>query len=103
MPLLSNKTSRPKDTKGTLLRLLSYLSAFWIPMAAALILSLGANLLALAGPKLAGRAIDAVSLGKGKVDFATVAYYTKLMIYLGKKSSHSCLTCTRISGEYQMK
>ena len=82
MPLLSNKTSRPKDTKGTLLRLLSYLSAFWIPMAAALILSLGANLLALAGPKLAGRAIDAVSLGKGKVDFATVAYYTKLMIII---------------------
>ena len=82
MPLLSNKTSRPKDTKGTLRRLLSYLSAFRIPMAIAVVLSLGTNLLALAGPKLAGQAISAVDKGKGKVDFSTVAYYTRLMLII---------------------
>ena len=82
MPLLSNQTARPKDTKGTLRRLLSYLSAFRIPMAIAVILSLGTNLLALAGPKLAGHAIEAVDKGKGKVDFATVAYYTRLMLII---------------------
>ena len=82
MPLLSNKTSRPKDTKGTLRRLLSYLSAFRIPMAIAVVLSLGTNLLALAGPKLAGQAISAVDKGKGKVDFSTVAYYTRLTLII---------------------
>ena len=51
-------------------------------MAIAVILSLGTNLLALAGPKLAGHAIEAVDKGKGKVDFATVAYYTRLMLII---------------------
>lgn len=60
---------KPKDTKGTLLRLLKYVSEFkWI-LAGALILCLISNILALLGPDLAGKAIDAAAAGKGKVDF----------------------------------
>ena len=99
MALLSNKTSRPKDTKGTLRRLLSYLSAFRVPMAIALVLSLGTNLLALAGPKLAGRAIEAVDKGKGKVDFATVAYYTRWMLIIYVSSA----VCSFILSVLMMK
>ncbi|MBO4627344.1 MAG: ABC transporter ATP-binding protein [Lachnospiraceae bacterium] len=99
MPLLSNKTSRPKDTKGTLRRLLSYLSAFKIPMAIALVLSLGTNLLALAGPKLAGRAIEAIDKGKGNVDFSKVAYYTRLMLIIYVSSA----VCSFILSVLMMK
>ena len=99
MPLLSNKISRPKDTKGTLRRLLSYLSAFKIPMAIALILSLGTNLLALAGPKLAGHAIEAIDKGKGNVDFSKVAYYTRLMLIIYVSSA----VCSFILSVLMMK
>ena len=65
MPLLSNKTARPKDTKGTLRRLLSYLNAYRVPMAIGLVLSLAGNLFALFGPNLAGKAIGAIGNGAG--------------------------------------
>jgi len=76
---------KPKDTKGTLIRLLKYVAEFkWI-LAVTLILCLISNVLALLGPDLAGKAIDAAAAGKGKVDFDKVYYYAgrMLLFYLG--------------------
>ena len=46
---------------------------------AALVVMLSSNLLALAAPMLSGKAIDAIGLGAGKVDFDTVWLYCSLM------------------------
>lgn len=46
---------------------------------AALVVMLSSNLLALAAPMLSGKAIDAIGLGTGKVDFDTVWLYCSLM------------------------
>ena len=76
---------KPKDTKGTLLRLLTYMSDFkWI-LLLVLILSFVSNILALLGPSLAGKAINEAAAGKGKVNFDNVYYYAKrmLLFYLG--------------------
>jgi len=71
---------KPKDTKGTLLRMLRYVSDFkWI-LAVVLVLCVCSNVLALLGPSLAGNAINAAAAGKGKVDFSQVYYYAKRML-----------------------
>ncbi len=87
MPPLSTKTEKPKDTKGTLRRLLSYLSHFRLAIALCLFLSLAGNLFALLGPKLSGNAINAISAGKGSVAFGTVYHYAKWMLVLYITSS----------------
>ncbi len=87
MPPLSTKTEKPKDTKGSLLRLLSYLSRFRFAIALCLVLSLAGNLFALIGPKLAGSAIGVISEGKGLVVFEKVYYYAKWMLILYISSS----------------
>ena len=76
---------KPKDTKGTLIRLLSYMNEFkWI-LAAVLILSFTSNVLALLGPSLAGKAINEAAAGKGSVNFTNVYHYAGQMLffYLG--------------------
>ncbi len=71
---------KPKDTKGTLIRLLRYMAEFkWI-IFIVLILSFTSNVLALFGPRLAGEAISEASAGMGKVDFGKVYYYAKQML-----------------------
>lgn len=71
---------KPKDTKGTFLRLLKYVAEFkWI-LAGVLVLCLVSNVLALLGPDLAGKAIDEAAAGKGKVDFDKVYYYAIRML-----------------------
>ena len=72
MPPLSSKTDKPKDTKGTLIRLLGYLGRYRLGIFAGVILSLTANIFALIGPKLAGSAITAMEGGAGAVDFKLV-------------------------------
>ena len=73
---------KPKDTKGTLLRMLRYVADFkWI-LALVLVLCLVSNVLALLGPSLAGKAINAAAAGKGRVDFERVYYYaTRMLIF----------------------
>ena len=55
--------------KAILRRLWRYLYHYKWLLAAAVALSLTGNLLALAGPKLSGYAIDAIRPGPGRVDF----------------------------------
>ena len=61
-------------------RLLRYMANFKFHLLLALVLAISSNLLALVGPSLSGKAVDAIALGKGKVDFDTVWYYAGLMI-----------------------
>ena len=62
-----------KKRKSWLLRRLwQYLGRNRAMLALALALSIGSSLLSLYGPKLSGRAINAIDLGTGQVDFDTV-------------------------------
>ena len=78
---------KPKDTKGTLLRMLRYVGDFKWLLAVVLVLCLTSNLLALLGPNLAGKAINAAAAGKGKVDFEQVYFYAKRMLIFYLSSS----------------
>ncbi|MDE6052256.1 MAG: ABC transporter ATP-binding protein, partial [Lachnospiraceae bacterium] len=74
------KYEKPKNRKGTILRLGSYMIQYKYLVLLALGLTIGSNLLALVGPMLSGYAIDAIEPGVGKVDFARVFYYAGLMV-----------------------
>ena len=66
---------KPKDTKGTLIRLLGYMKEFkWIFLLV-VTLSFISNGLSLLGPSLAGHAISEAAAGKGAVNFDRVYYY----------------------------
>ena len=74
------KYEKPKNRKGTILRLGRYLMQYWYLVLTALALTIGSNLLALVGPMLSGYAIDAIEPGIGQVDFPRVFYYAGLMV-----------------------
>ena len=75
----ANLNARPPKRK-LLMRLAKYLiSAKWL-LLAALMINIISNLLALIGPRLSGSAIDAMTGGRGNVDFPTVFRYAGLMI-----------------------
>lgn len=76
---VSHKTERPKDTKYVLLRLWKYLYRYKMQIFMALLLSAVSNILVIIAPMLSGHAIDAIALGKGKVDFDTVIFYVVWM------------------------
>lgn len=74
------KYEKPKNRKGTILRLGRYLMRYKFLILLALLLTVGSNLFALVGPMLSGYAIDAIEPGTGKVDFSQVFYYAGLMV-----------------------
>lgn len=70
-----------KADKGYILkRLWSYLSRHKLLIVLCLILVVVGNLLALIGPGLSGKAIEAIGTSPGMADFEAVGYYTGLMI-----------------------
>lgn len=74
------KYEKPKNRKGTILRLGRYMVQYKYQVLLALGLTVASNLLALMGPMLSGYAIDAIEPGVGRVDFARVFYYAALMV-----------------------
>ena len=72
--------NKPKDTKSTLRRLLSYIARYKAVLVILLLLCFAANVLALIGPGLAGSAIHEAEAGVGQVDFGKVLYYVKWML-----------------------
>ena len=74
------KKEKPKDTKGTLLRMLQYLSGFRWVILALLLCAFASNIGNLLGPLFAGEAIGAADAGPGQVDFGTVYRYAGLML-----------------------
>lgn len=81
------KKEKPRDAKGTLLRIWRYVTRFRALMIVIAIMCIGSNLLALVGPSLAGRAIDEAAAGAGKVNFERVWHYAKLMLLFYVSSS----------------
>lgn len=75
MPPISSKTDRPKDKKGAMVRLTSYIIKYRVYLFAAVILGTAGNVAALVGPMIAGKAIDVISTGKGNVNFNKVMFY----------------------------
>ena len=67
------------NKKYLLLRLWGYLSRHKLLILSALVCMLASNLFSLVGPKLSGKAIDAMGIGPGTVDMPTVLYYVMLM------------------------
>ncbi len=83
------KKEKPRDVKGTLIRIIRYLMVYkWIVLFL-LCCALLANLGNLLGPRFAGRAIgvaeEGYRLGPGHVDMALVGHYAILMLvtYVG--------------------
>ena len=76
---------KPKDTRGTLRRMLRYLGPWRYVIAGVAVLSLLSNLLNLWGPSLAGAAIREAAAGPGKVNLDAVTHNAGLMLlcYLG--------------------
>ena len=72
--------NKPKDTKSTLRRLLSYIARYKAVLVVLLLLCFAANVLALIGPSLAGSAIHEAEAGAGLVNFGKVLYYVKWML-----------------------
>ena len=74
------ETKRNVNKKYILLRLWSYIYNFKLFVVAAIFLTITSNVLALIGPMLSGRAINAIEPGAGAVDFKTVFFYCGLMV-----------------------
>ena len=75
----TGKMSRGQK-KFVLLRLWRYLYDFKFLLLIAGVLVVVSNVLALAGPDLSGKAIDAIGTQPGEADFGKVWYYVKVMI-----------------------
>lgn len=73
-------TNKVQGRKDLLLRLWGYLCRYRFMLIIGALLMLVSNLLSLIGPKLSGKAIDAIGTVKGQVDFERVIYYAGLMV-----------------------
>lgn len=78
--MADKKTKKPVNRKYVMRRLWDYIYSCKHLVAAAVALTISSNILALIGPALSGKAIDAIEPGKGMVDFKTVFYYCFFMI-----------------------
>ena len=79
--------TKPKDSKGAFMRLLSYLGAFKALILLVAVLCLISNVLSLWGPTLAGSAINEAAAGQGQVNFERVAYFAVRMLAVYVSSS----------------
>lgn len=81
---LSSATKDQAQSRATkrrvLLRMGKYLFKYPATVILAFLLMIASNVLALAGPKLSGSAIDAIAAGRGQVNFDTVFLYTGLLV-----------------------
>ena len=91
---MKEKTTMKKT--AILSRLLPYLLQYRLLLLACILLTVGGNLLALAGPYVSGLAIDAMELGTGRVDFSSVGFYSALMVLLYIASAVLSYALTRL-------
>ena len=91
---MKEKTKMKKT--AILSRLLPYLLRYKMLLITCILLSIGGNLLALAGPYVSGLAVDAMELGTGRVDFSSVGFYSALMVLLYIASAVLSYALTRL-------
>ena len=93
----TEKHEKPKmKKKAVLSRLLPYLMRYKYLMLGAILLTVGGNLLSLAGPYISGLAVDAMELGRGKVNFEKVGCYGVLMVVMYAISAALSYALTRL-------
>lgn len=85
-PVIDQKQSK-EDRTRVLARMSKYLLRYKKTVALALLLMLSSNLLALAGPTISGKAIDAIKPGQGAVAFDTVWLFVIILIVFYTVSS----------------
>ena len=93
----AEQNRKPRDTKGTILRLFkTMLNARWL-FILALLLTFAGNLLGLLGPQLAGEAIDAISADSG-IAWKIILRKCALMLlcYAASAALSYCLTLLMI-------
>ena len=78
---------KPKDSRGTLRRMLVFLGPFRYLILLVAVLCVVSNLLSLWGPNLAGSAINEAAAGRGQVNFDRVWYYASRMLICYVSSS----------------
>lgn len=78
-------SQKPKNTKGTLNRIVKYMMKYRLAVLLLLICTFASNIGNLMGPNFAGKAITVASAGEGRVDMGLVFHYAKLMLiaYVG--------------------
>ena len=91
---MKEKTKMKKT--AILSRLLPYLLRYKMLLITCILLSIGGNLLALAGPYVSCLAVDAMELGTGRVDFSSVGFYSVLMVLLYIASAVLSYALTRL-------
>ena len=76
---------KPRDARGALRRIIRYLMQYKYVVLLFILFAFLSNLGNLMGPNFAGKAIDAVSAGPGKVNMDQVIHYALLMLlfYVG--------------------
>ena len=79
------KKSRPRDAKGTLIRILRYLAQYFWVVLFLLLCAFASNIGNLLGPYFAGEAIGEAEAGAGNVNLDQVFFWAKCMLaaYLG--------------------
>jgi len=87
---MENKNSNPKNYGKILKGLLGYIKPEWPMFSLAFLLVVVGNILGLLGPRLSGEAIDAISGGKGNVDFQVTI--SKALLMLGAYVSSAFLS-----------
>ena len=87
MARMDTPQRKPKDTKGTFIRLMSYIGAYKMVLCGVIALCFVSNILSLLGPNFAGKAINEAAAGAGKVNFSMVYYYAKRMLFCYLASS----------------
>ena len=93
----NEQSRKPRDTKGTILRLFKTMMHARSLFALALLLTLLGNLLGLVGPQLAGEAIDAISAEGGIAwDVITEKCLLMLLCYAASAGLSYCLTLLMI-------
>ena len=90
-----NERTKMKKT-AILSRLMPYLLKHKFLLALCILLTIGGNLLGLAGPYFSGFAIDAIELGEGHVDLSGVWYYAGIMAALYLSSAVLAFVLSRL-------
>ena len=93
----TEKHAKHKITqKAVLSRLLPYLMRYKYLMLGAILLSVGGNLLSLAGPFISGLAVDAMEPGRGTPNFEKVGFYGVQLVVMSAQSAALSYALTRL-------
>jgi len=78
-PGMQGPAEKPKDLKGTLKQLLSYLRPFWVKIILVLVFAIASTIFAIVGPKILGNATNQIVN-----DYVSIQTYDQVVAHLPK-------------------